>query len=81
MEGVIGTLVVAGLTLIGFVTVFVKLGARFAVLETKVTMLENLDAKRSDKLEEILNQVQQISLNLAILMEERKTYKKDRGVN
>lgn len=77
MEAQIGTLVVAGLSLIGFITTFVKIGARFAVLETEVKNLKESDNKKEEKLDLIQKTVQNIEVQLAVLIESKKTYKKE----
>lgn len=69
MESQIGTLVLAGFTLIGFITVFVKVGARFAVLEAEVKNLKEADIKKSEKLDNIQQIVSDIKTQLAVLID------------
>ena len=68
----IGMLVLAGTTLISFITTFVKVGSRFALLEQKVAGLEKNKDKTEIKLDAIQKSVNEILLRLAILDENMK---------
>lgn len=77
MATFIGLIVLASVTLISFITTFVKVGSKFAVLEQKVISLEKNKDKTEIKLDSIQKSVNEILLRLAILDENIKHNKKD----
>lgn len=77
MATFIGLIVLASVTLISFITTFVKVGSKFAVLEQKVISLEKNKDKTEVKLDSIQKSVNEILLRLAILDENIKHNKKD----
>lgn len=72
MATFIGLLILASVTLISFITTFVKVGSKFAVLEQKVSDLEKNKDKTEAKLDGIQKSVNEILLRLAIIDENLK---------
>lgn len=72
MATFIGLLILTGGTLISFVTVFVKVGGRFSVLEEKVKNLENNKDKTDIKLDAIQHSLNELLVRVAILDENIK---------
>jgi hypothetical protein len=68
----IGLLILAGGTLISFITVFVKVGGRFSVIEEKVLNLEKNRDRTDIKLDSIQHSLNELLVRVAILDENIK---------
>lgn len=71
----IGLLILAGSTLISFITVFVKVGGRFSIVEEKVLNLEKERDKQDTKLDLIQKSINDLIVRVAILDENIKNKK------
>ena len=77
MATFIGLLILAGSTLISFITVFVKVGGRFSIVEEKVLNLEKERDKQDTKLDLIQKSINDLIVRVAILDENIKNGKKN----
>lgn len=73
----IGNIVVAACTLIGFIATFVKIGGRFVKLETDVNNLKLEAEKKSLKLDNILCSVNEMRIQIAVMNENLKHHTKE----
>lgn len=76
MPTFIGLLVLAGVTLISFIAVFVKVGGRFSVIEEKVLNLEKNRDRTDIKLDSIQHSLNELLVRVAILDENIKNKNK-----
>lgn len=75
MATFIGLMILAGTTLVSFITVFVKVGGKFSVLDEKVKSLEKNKDKTDIKLDGIQHSLNDLIVRVTILDENIKNKK------
>lgn len=78
-SSIIGNFIIAGVSILTFVTYFMKVSSRFTKLETEVATLKENEEKRGDKLDNIIKSLSDIQIQVAVINNRLNVFEKDKN--